>query len=231
MESGVGFGLLSNDVRQRQLGGGKGFEQHFFAYAVHGGVNIIQAAFGFLRQRGGFGDVGFNYFFAECFVVAAAGILVDGGLRGLVNQCGDLFIGGGDDLPAAVAFAQIDFVAVVSGGVMAGGYHHACAGVKVLNGIGKHGGGQFARQQAGLDACGCHDFGGVAGVDVGIFAPVVANHDAGGLWVKLQDVVCQPFGSLGNQHAVHAHAACLLFAAQTCGAKLQASVEAVFQLA
>ena len=105
MEGGVGFGLLGNDVRQRQLGGGKGFEQHFFAYAVHGGVNIIQAAFGLLGEGGGFGDIGFNHFFAECFVVAAAGILVDGSLRGAVNQRGDLFIGGGDDLSAAVAFA------------------------------------------------------------------------------------------------------------------------------
>jgi len=38
---------------------------------VHGGVNVIQAAFGLLRQRGGFGDVGFNHFFAEGFLLAA----------------------------------------------------------------------------------------------------------------------------------------------------------------
>ena len=125
-------------------------------------------------------------------------------------------------------FAQIDFVAVVLGGVVAGGNHNACGGVEMADGERQNRRGQHARQQQGFDTGGGHDFGGVFGEGERVFAPVIADDDGRSVVVVAQ-VVGQSFGGFADQDAVHARAAGSDFAAQACGAELHAAVEQAVQ--
>ena len=227
-KGGIGFGLFGNDVRQRQAGGGQCFEQHFFAHAVQRGIDVIQIAFWRNGQRCDLGDIGIDHFVVQNAVVAAAGEFGDGRGEHAVDVLRHFFIGRRHDLPAAVLFAQIDFVAVVLGGVVAGGDHNAGGGVEMADGERQNRRGQHARQQQGFDTGGGHDFGGVFGEGERVFAPVIADDDGRGVVVVAQ-VVGQSFGGFADQDAVHARAAGSDFAAQACGAELHTAVKQAVQ--
>lgn len=56
-ETAIGLVLLGHGLRQRQRGSLKGFEQHFAADAVQGGVNVVQRHLGGIDALGGGADI------------------------------------------------------------------------------------------------------------------------------------------------------------------------------
>ena len=124
------------------------------------------------------------------------------------------------------AVGTIDLVAVVLGGVVAGGHADARAAAQIAHSPGQRRGGLQPGVQVGGDAVGGQHAGGLAAEQLALVAAVVADgyffRQACGV-----DVVRQALGGAADGVDIHAVAACADDAAQTACAKGQVAVKAV----
>jgi hypothetical protein len=145
---------------------------------------------------------------------------------------GDLGIGGRHDLGAVVVTAEVDLVAVVVRRVVRSGHHDAGRDAEVANGERQHRSGQEAWEQDGPDPGARHHLGGVAGEDVGVLAPVEADHDGrrhAGHRAR-DEVGRETCGGLGDQHPIHPVRAGGDLAAEPGGAECETGVEAIGEI-
>ena len=139
----------------------------------------------------------------------------------------------GQDLPGGVqgdlaAVRAVDLVAVVLGGVVAGGDAHARPAAQIPHRPGQGGGGLQAGVEPGGDAVGRQHPGRFPGEQLALAAAVVGDGNAlvqaGSL-----EVVGQALGGLAHGVDVHAVGARADDAPQAAGAELQLTVKAVVQ--
>ena len=121
----------------------------------------------------------------------------------LGHECGDARVNRRDDLRAAVvqaaAGAQVDLVAVVLGGVVAGSDHDAGGGLEVLHGEGEHRRRAVVRHHGHGQPEACEHRAGVARELRGVVAGVVADHDQARL-VALGNLVQERRQRRGRAH-------------------------------
>ena len=126
----------------------------------------------------------------------------------------------------------VDLVAVVLGGVVAGGDVQAGDAAVLPHGEGELRGGAHGLKQAHGDAVGGHDLGGPFGKLPGVQAAVVADGHplGGGLGTLGQDDLGKGLGGVADHMEVHPPQAHPHDPPQAGGAELQHTEEAVLQL-
>ena len=134
-------------------------------------------------------------------------------------------LGGGFD-GHLTAVRTIDLVAVVFGGVVGGGDHHARGRAEIAGGKG-HGGhrGELWPEVNLHTVCSQHTRGH-AREHIAFEAAVIAD-DGGGGGKALCEIVRQPLRSLGDGIDVHTVAPCADHAAQASGSKGEVAVKCV----
>ena len=131
-------------------------------------------------------------------------------------------------MPTAVCATEVNLVAVIARRIMRSGDHNSRRKVSLLHGKGKHRGRHALVEKKSLDAGGSHYLCAVAGKDIAVDAPVVADNSRRPIEV-LEQIGRKSSRCLSNQHTVHAVRASSQLASKARGAKAQALAAAIQQ--
>ncbi|MDQ0950054.1 hypothetical protein QFZ24_003977 [Streptomyces phaeochromogenes] len=226
-KSGSGSALFDDEDRFREAGPRERRQERLLADAVHRRVDRAGRTRGVGRQdRVRTGQIGVQDAVVQGLPAAVrAGDVGQARDRGDLR--GDLGVRRGHDLGAV---AEIDLVAVVARGVVAGRDLHARHRAQVPYGVREYGRRKGAGEHGGAQARARHDRRRVAGEVGGLVSGVVADDDeAVGPALRLQ-VRGEAGGGADDDRAVHAHRARAEFAAQAGRAELEGAAEACGEL-